>query len=177
LNKERVYHIFVERFWHGANWTFIVWGALHALYFLPLLLIGRNRTHMDVVAQGKIFPSLNELTSIVVTFTLTTFAWIFFRAENVGHAVSYIDNMFVGFLQASNIKETFNFVFNTIGGTRLCLFALFFMIEWLGRENRYAIESLFTRRSRPVRWAFYYSIIVVTILYAGIEQEFIYFQF
>lgn len=178
LKIRNVFIIFlVSGFWHGANWTFIIWGALHALYFLPLLLIGRNRAHMDVVAHGKIFPSVNEMASIVITFTLTTFAWIFFRAENVGHALLYIDNMFAGFLEASNFKETFNFLANTVGGTRLCIFALFFMIEWLGRENRYAIESLFTGRSRPVRWAFYYSIIIVTILYAGIEQEFIYFQF
>jgi D-alanyl-lipoteichoic acid acyltransferase DltB (MBOAT superfamily) len=178
MKVRNVFIIFlVSGFWHGANWTFIVWGALHALYFLPLLLIRKNRTYMDVVAQGKIFPSLKELTSIVVTFSLTTFAWIFFRAESVGHAMSYIGNMFDGLFNGSNLREAFTFVTNYVGGTRLTLFALFFMVEWFGRENRYAIENLFTNRSRPIRWAFYYSIIIITILYAGIEQEFIYFQF
>lgn len=178
LKIRNVFIIFlVSGFWHGANWTFIVWGALHALYFLPLFLIGKNRTYMDVVAKGKMFPSLGEFVSIAATFSLTTFAWIFFRAESVGHAVSYIGNMFDGLFNASNLSVAFTFITDNVGGTRLCLFALFFMVEWFGRENRYAIEDLFTGRSRPVRWAFYYSIIIITILYAGLEQEFIYFQF
>ncbi len=178
LKIRNVFIIFlVSGFWHGANWTFIVWGALHALYFLPLLLIGRNRAHMDIVAQGRLFPSLKEFISVAITFSLTTFAWIFFRAENLTHAFSFIRKMFADFFQTSSLVESFNFVANTVGGTRLSIFALFFIIEWLGRENKYAIENLFVARSRPVRWAFYYSIIVVTILYAGIEQEFIYFQF
>ncbi len=167
----------VSGFWHGANWTFIVWGALHAIYFLPLMLINRNRAHMDVVAEGRILPSWNELVSITITFALTTFAWIFFRAENLGHAISFIQSMFAGFLQASSIKESFNFIVDTVGGTRLAILILFFITEWLGRENKYAIESLLISRSRLVRWTFYYSIVIVTILYAGIEQEFIYFQF
>jgi len=178
LKIRNVFIIFlVSGFWHGANCTFIVWGALHALYFLPLLLIGRNRAHMDIVAQGRVFPSFNELVSVMVTFSLTTFAWIFFRAENLGHAISFIHNMFAGFLQTASLVESFNFIVHTVGGTRLSIFALFFIVEWLGRENKYAIENLFATRSRTVRWAFYYSIIIVTILYAGIEQEFIYFQF
>lgn len=178
MKVRNVFIIFlVSGFWHGANWTFIVWGALHALYFLPLLLIRKNRTYMDIVAQGKIFPSLGELVSIATTFSLTTFAWIFFRAESVGHALSYVGNMFNGLFNASNLRETFTFITESVGGVRLCLFALFFIVEWFGRENRYAIENLFTSRSRPIRWAFYYSIIIITILYGGIEQEFIYFQF
>ena len=54
----------VSGFWHGANWTFIVWGALNAIYFLPLLLTKKNRNHIDIVAKGKQFPTLYELTNL-----------------------------------------------------------------------------------------------------------------
>ena len=73
----------VSGFWHGANWTFIIWGALNAIYFLPLLLTNNNRKNLGVVAEGKLFPHLRELFAMLTTFSLTVFAWIFFRAENI----------------------------------------------------------------------------------------------
>ena len=83
----------VSGFWHGANWTFIVWGALNAIYFLPLLLTNNNRNNLETVAQGKFFPSIKELSFMMLTFGLTVFAWIFFRANNIGHAISYISEI------------------------------------------------------------------------------------
>src|SRR5690606_19623225 len=80
----------VSGFWHGANWTFIVWGALNAVYFLPLLLLNRNRKNMETVAQGNVFPAVREMFGIAGTFALTVFAWVFFRAENLKHALLYI---------------------------------------------------------------------------------------
>jgi len=83
----------VSGFWHGANWTFIVWGALNAIYFLPLLLTNNNRNNLETVAQGKLLPSLKEVSFMLLTFGLTVFAWIFFRAENIGHAISYVSEI------------------------------------------------------------------------------------
>jgi D-alanyl-lipoteichoic acid acyltransferase DltB (MBOAT superfamily) len=80
----------VSGFWHGANWTFIVWGALNAFYFLPLLLTNNNRNNLDVIAQGSLVPNLREFSSMILTFGLTVIAWIFFRAENMGHALQYL---------------------------------------------------------------------------------------
>ena len=80
----------VSGFWHGANWTFIVWGGLNALYFLPLLLLKRNRTNLGVVAEGRILPTLREVFQMCTTFILTVFAWIFFRAEDLNQAVKYV---------------------------------------------------------------------------------------
>ena len=65
--------------WHGANWTFVFWGVLNALYFLPLLLRQKNRVHLNVVATEKLMPSFREFVSICFTFSLTVFAWIFFQ--------------------------------------------------------------------------------------------------
>ena len=76
----------VSGFWHGANWTFIFWGGLNAIYFLPLLLTNRNRNNIGVVAENTFLPSFKELFQMTTTFLLTVIAWVFFRAENILHA-------------------------------------------------------------------------------------------
>lgn len=68
----------VSGFWHGANWTFVLWGGLNALFFLPLLLTNRNRKNLGGLAENSWFPSIKEFFQIIITFCLTTFAWIFF---------------------------------------------------------------------------------------------------
>ena len=79
--------------WHGANWTFIVWGALNALYFIPLMMFGKNRSHLEVVANEQALPSLKEFVQMIFTFFLTLVAWIFFRAEDIGHAFAYLSGI------------------------------------------------------------------------------------
>jgi len=162
----------VSGFWHGANWTFIVWGGLNAIYFLPLLLLGRNRQYLEIVAQNKYLPSMKEFFGIAVTFSLTVLAWIFFRAENVGHAFSYLTGIF---------SDSF-FTLPHFQGIRrallTALFVIFFVIiEWLGREQQYATAQLGIKWARPIRWAGYYSLIIAILLFSGKQQEFIYFQF
>jgi alginate O-acetyltransferase complex protein AlgI len=162
----------VSGFWHGANWTFIVWGALNAVYFLPLLLTSNNRNNLEIVAQGKYLPTVRELFLMLVTFGLTVFAWIFFRAENIGHAFNYISEMF-----SSSLFEIPNFQ----GMKRALIIVLytvvFVFIEWVGREKEYAIQTLGLKWKRPFRYAMYYLIIIAIFLYAGEKQQFIYFQF
>lgn len=158
----------VSGFWHGANWTFIVWGALNALYFLPLLLQDQNRKHMDIVAQGKQLPSLSDLFHIGTTFLLTMFAWVFFRAESVTHAFSYLSHLFsMSLLQKPDVFP--------LG--ILVRIAAFILIEWQGREYSYPIASLGKNWPTLVRWGFYYVLIIAMWLWAGKEQQFIYFQF
>jgi D-alanyl-lipoteichoic acid acyltransferase DltB (MBOAT superfamily) len=159
----------VSGFWHGANWTFIIWGALNALYFLPLLLLKRNRHNLEIVAQGKHLPSFRDFLSIVITFSLTTLAWIFFRAENVGHAVSYISNIFSFTL--FTIPEELPKKFIVI------MIVFFLIIEWRGREQQYAIAQIEVRWPKVIRLAFYYILIFLIFYLGGSEQDFIYFQF
>jgi D-alanyl-lipoteichoic acid acyltransferase DltB (MBOAT superfamily) len=84
----------VSGFWHGANWTFIAWGGIHALLFIPSFLQGKNRSNLgDEFATGKWYPSFKETFQILFTFLLVSFAWIFFRADNMDHAVRYISHM------------------------------------------------------------------------------------
>jgi D-alanyl-lipoteichoic acid acyltransferase DltB (MBOAT superfamily) len=159
----------ISGFWHGANWTFIVWGAINAFYFLPLLLANKNRENLETVAQGKYFPSLRELASMLFTFALTLVAWIFFRAKNIDHAFSYLTGIFSNSLFVT--PEVFP------KAKIILLIILFFIIEWLGREQQYAIATLGVRWNRPLRHAMYYAFVIITIYYSGRQQEFIYFQF
>ena len=163
----------VSGFWHGANWTFIIWGFLNALYFLPLLLVKRNRRNLDIVAQNRVLPTIKELLSMLTTFFLTVFAWIFFRAESVSQAFSYINRIFT--------KELLKLPVIIGSGKKellvILLTMIFVIIEWIGRRNEYAIEKLFISNKRWIRWGFYYIILLVIFLMAGKEQEFIYFQF
>lgn len=159
----------VSGFWHGANWTFLVWGGLNALFILPSIIFKSNRRNLDVVAQGRVLPSLTEFLQITSTFLLATFAWIFFRAESIQHAIEFIKNIFTA--------ELFSFP-KVYSVQVLLLVILFFSIEWIGRENNYAIEKMGIRvKSRFLRWSFYYFIGALIFLYSGHHQAFIYFQF
>lgn len=158
----------VSGFWHGANWTFIVWGALNAIYFLPLLLFNKNRNHIEVVASHKKWPSLKALLNILLTFGLTTLAWIFFRAANISHALQYI----------KGICNSSLFSIPEVRPTDLMVLLICFIsIEWLGRRNQYAIETIGLKWKRPIRLVFYYSLIILIFWFNRNDQTFIYFQF
>ena len=173
---KRIRNIFIifiiSGFWHGANWTFIIWGLLNAVYFLPLALNKRNRNNLDTVAQGKLLPSIKDFMNIASTFILTMFAWIFFRAESVQKAVNYIIGIF-----SKSFFEVPVFENRRHALVTLVLIAVFLSVEWLGREQKYAIENLPLKNKKVVRWSFYYIIAVIILLYSGTKQEFIYFQF
>lgn len=158
----------VSGFWHGANWTFIVWGALNALYFLPLLLSGRNRSNLDTVAQGRYLPSVREGMQLLLTFGLTVIAWIFFRSESVGHALQILQEIFSASLFSMPTVRPL---------VLLIMIAVFMVIEWAGREEAFAIAKLGLNWIRPLRYGLYYSLLLVIIWHWGQEQEFIYFQF
>ncbi len=161
----------VSGFWHGANWTFIVWGALNALYFLPLLLANKNRNHLDIIAKGRYLPSAKEFLSMTSTFVLTMVAWIFFRAENLEHAISYVSKLLLA-------PHTY-FSLGTYSpySTTLILVCFFLVIEWFGREGNFALSNFGKPWYRPLRHAFYYSLIFMIFWFGGKEQQFIYFQF
>jgi len=158
----------VSGFWHGANWTFIIWGALNAFYFLPLLLLKTNRTNLSIVAQGKNFPTIREVVNILMTFFLTVFAWIFFRAESVSHAINYISKIFSNSL--FSIPEIFP-------KTIILLIIMFVFLEWVGREGEYGLKKLFLSYKRRTRWISYLILCVLILYYSGREQPFLYFQF
>ncbi len=163
----------VSGFWHGANWTFIVWGAINALFILPSIIRKTNRTHLGIVAEGKIIPTFKEAIAMLSTFGITVFAWIFFRAENLAHAGNYISEIFSKSLfEKSAIVKTGQFT------TAALLITLFIIIEWNGRSNNYAIENLIKYKRRSVRWIIYAGIICLIAMFMPAHSTpFIYFQF
>lgn len=162
----------VSGFWHGANWTFLAWGLLNALYFLPLLLSSRNRENLGTVAEGRLLPNATETMQMASTFLLTVIAWVFFRANDVTHALQYIGGMLSPTLFTMPVLDNYG------RAAILCLFIVLFMaMEWVGRNDRYAIERIGLHWSRPARHAMYYAMIASVFWFGGREQEFIYFQF
>lgn len=173
-NKSRIvlntFIIFiVSGFWHGANWTFIVWGALNAIYFLPLLLLGKNRNNMDVVAKGKLLPSFRELWQMGLTFTLTCFAWIFFRSESVGDAFNYIQSVSIEYFIPENFSHLKSFL--------PAMIVIWLVFEWLSREATWNIY-LKSLNASLLRYGIYYLIFFCIWAYGAFEEvQFIYFQF
>ena len=168
-------------FWHGANWTFIAWGLLNATYFLPFILLKSKKKKTDIVAKGKLLPSLKELAQMGITFILTNFAWIFFRSNNLHQAISFIKRIFTGTFQKTSFLKTIDFFYWRIGfdfaiSISIIIF-VFFLIEWIGREQQYAIAKIGVRWYKPLRWLMYYIITFTIFYYMGKEQQFIYFKF
>jgi len=164
----------VSGFWHGANWTFVVWGGLNALFIMPSVIFKTNRKNLETVAQGKLLPNLREIMQMVVTFSLTVFAWIFFRAESMSHAFSFIK----GILSKTLVSNPFHFMELKPAILYILLVIPFIVLEWLGREQKYAIEKLGLKWPRVFRWSFYAFMFFIIGMYMQTEvTEFIYFQF
>lgn len=159
----------VSGFWHGANWTFIVWGALNAIYFLPLLLAKRNRQNLGIVAEGRWLPSIGEVGRMLVTFVLTCVAWVFFRAPDVSTALAYLQGMLEPSLfSVPELKQPL----------LIPLLLLFIAMEWFGREGEYALERMGLEWPRVLRWSAYSALILLMGLFMRTEEvPFIYFQF
>ena len=162
----------VSGFWHGANWTFVAWGALHALYFIPLLLLGQNRQYLTIVAKNRALPTIKELMQMTFTFGLVTLAFIFFRSENISQADDIFSAIFsMSLFTVPEVDKMWKIyiILILIGG--------FLTVEWYGRRNKYALETISQDWPKVIRWAFYYLIILLMFVFKGGEQEFIYFQF
>jgi D-alanyl-lipoteichoic acid acyltransferase DltB (MBOAT superfamily) len=174
INIRNVFIIFiVSGFWHGANWTFIVWGALNAIFFIPLLTMQRNRRHLDVVAQNNKLPSVREIINMLATFLLVTFGWIFFRSESIAGAMEYLGGIF-----STTLFDLPNFKGRAGAIATLLLLIFFVIIEWKGRRGLYGIEKLFLNRNRALRWSFYIFIVFLLGMFAKTDETpFIYFQF
>ena len=174
LNKVRNTLIIfvVSGFWHGANWKFIIWGALNAIYFLPLLLTNNNRVNLEIVAKNRVLPSISECLKMSATFSLVAFAWIFFRAENFSHATSYIEAMFS--ISLFSIPEILTPKITMV--YTLLLIPILLVTEWLQRGELHGLSI--ERLRRPERWIIYTTVLIMIVTFGKFgESEFIYFQF
>ncbi|MFT7034171.1 MAG: alginate O-acetyltransferase complex protein AlgI [Cyclobacteriaceae bacterium] len=157
----------VSGFWHGANWTFIFWGLLNALFFLPLIMVKRNRKHLDIIAENAVFPKIKHLLGMILTFSLTTFAWIFFRANTISEAMYYIQKILQFDLSIERININ-RFPFEFIPITLLLI-----VLEWYARKEEF---PLFKKRKYHVKTCIICLLIILLGSFSNIE-DFIYFQF
>ena len=157
--------------WHGADWTFVLWGLYHALLFIPLILLG-SKSHKDTVAHGRCLPSFREFTAMVVTFLLVNFGWILFRAPDFTSFSEFVSRLFS--------HSLFNYHGLTMRmATMLMWCAALLLVEWLQREKQHVlqIDGYRVLSVRPVRLALYAALVFLIFYFAGQVQTFIYFQF
>lgn len=168
----------VSGFWHGANWTFIFWGLLNAILFLPLLLSNQNRRNLDVAGQGHSLPTLKEFFQILATFFLTVIAWIIFRAENISHAGQYIISLFEGIFSIETYLVAWNYISNTLGFATLFFIFILLITEWIQREKQHGLDFSKLVINKFTRWGIYCAVLFSIVLFGAFGQsQFIYFQF
>ncbi len=163
----------VSGFWHGANWTFIAWGAYHAILFLPLILTGKNRKYTNQVAEGRFLPTLKEIGQMLLTFFLAVIGWIIFRSATISDSVHYIVGLCDASLFSVPWMKTVNSFVLLVGSILMMI-----VIEWLQRNNEHGL-SLNKTLARPlVRWGLYLLVtLMVFVLQSNKAVQFIYFQF
>ena len=155
----------VSGFWHGANWTFILWGTFHALLFLPLILQGKNRKHTDTIAAKRWLPTPKELGQMLLTFVLAALGWILFRSQSLWEAVDF----YVGIVSGG--WSGFNLPMRAIMFVTLML-----SVEWMQRNREHGL-SMEGVRSGMVRYACYLAVLTLIFVYGVFNETFIYFQF
>jgi alginate O-acetyltransferase complex protein AlgI len=159
----------VSGLWHGANWTFVVWGLLHGVLYLAYAAVWpESRAMADETPAGDAMrPSLATIAQIALTFTLTCLAWVFFRAASVGDAFTILNKI------ASDVVSTPP---HLVEKRAVIWIVILIAVEWVqrGHANPLAVE----RFPRPVRWSLYYAFATIMFVFAPLRYTpFIYFQF
>lgn len=161
----------VSGIWHGANWTFLAWGGYHAMLFLPLILLKRNRKNTDTVAADRRFPTFREMRAMALTFFLVMIGWILFRAQTISDAWLYIRRLF----SASIFSKPVGYGREHDLWVALAMIVVMLTVEWIQRRRDHGM-ALGQVQSPVIRWAIYYAILVALCFGKGVET-FIYFQF
>jgi len=162
----------VSGFWHGASWNFLIWGLLNGLYFVPLVLGGKNRDNMGIVAERRWLPNLREAWSMLVTFVLACIAWVFFRASDLSTAMDAYQSMLSSSLFVVPAQLLSGFMVTTL----FCVVVLL-AVEWFARERQYGLQ-LDGMVPKWGRMFIYYGVVALIVAFAPITAAtFIYFQF
>ncbi len=160
----------VSGFWHGANWTFIFWGLINALYFLPLMLLNKNRKNTNTVAENRFLPNIKEFFQMLTTFFLTVISLIVFRAENIWIAFDYIWKIFYKLF--THPAQPVLYIYKSSSLT----ITILIIVEWLQRKKNHALEL--SVDNKLLRWTIYFLVSFIILTFGNFNKaEFIYFAF
>jgi D-alanyl-lipoteichoic acid acyltransferase DltB (MBOAT superfamily) len=158
----------VSGFWHGANWTFIFWGFLNAVYFMPLLLTNSNRKNINEIEMNTLIPKIKDILSILLTFFLTVIAWVFFRSNTILDAFNYLKR-----IASLNFEGGIKYLpIDRYTIELLLLIPFFVVIEWFSKTHVHPFFGKFAFAKVVV--------ILIMIILLGVysqASDFIYFQF
>lgn len=159
----------VSGLWHGANWTFVLWGLFHATLFLPLLLMKKNRRYLGPIADGRMLPDWHECLAVLRTFLLFALGCLIFRAQSATECVVWLKSV-VNPLSWHIIQDVPREIWTALGSI---LFV--HLLEWINRKNDFGFAS----QPRPtiLRWLLYLVILALIVFYTPGGSTFIYFQF
>lgn len=168
----------VSGLWHGANWTFVIWGALHGFYLVFAIVTKDLREKFNNLLHLNKMPFLSVLT----TFLLVAFAWVFFRSGNVHSAIYISKHIFTGIPDLFQKMFNHQSVFEDLGlpGIDIALsMGLIMLLEFVHFvQLKRNISEIFTRQPTYIRWLFYYGIVAAIMILGVFEnRQFIYFQF
>lgn len=167
--RNTMFVFLISGFWHGANWTFIIWGALNAIFYVPLFLTGAHRRNIEIVAYSRALPSIKELLQMLLTFLLICITWVFFRSRNVDEAFSILGHF--------NPQKFATGQTVDLPGLSFVMVAILLLVEWIQRRNRHGLYFDDYRMKTALRWTIYIVIVLVIFLFRGDQQKFIYFDF
>jgi len=164
---------FISGLWHGADWTFILWGLFNALLII-IHRINKNRNrYTEIVASEKTLPSLTEFAKIILTFFLFAIGLLIFRPENIPHMLQIFAELF-----STSLFERPSINGELPSITPLLLITvIFFIIEWIGRREKHALEKFAIQQNRIFRYSFYYLLLFLIGWFGSNQQAFFYFQF
>ena len=157
-------------FWHGANWTFIAWGIYHALLFLPLILLGKNRRYTANISENQLVPNIKELLQMLLTFIIVAIGWIFFRSATISDAFAFISTM----LNPSIIASILVVKGLNINILLLCILIMA-IFEWFNRNHEFGLDI--SGWNVVVRHLVYWVLLFAILVYIAENESFIYFQF
>lgn len=165
LNFRNIFIVFiVSGFWHGADWKFIIWGGLNAIYLIVNLIVAKKQNDFSVISKLN----LKYFFQIVLIFILISVGRVFFRSESIYVALDILNKIFsFSFFELPQVLplQTFSLLF------------LFISIEWVGRFDNFAIEKMTLKWNKTLKYSFYYLLVLMIMYYHGKNFQFIYFQF
>ena len=166
---------FLSGLWHGANWTFVVWGLYNGIIIALLTLLNLNHKRSAIISEKRFFPPLKEFVQIFITFVLVVIGWIFFRAEDLTQAVDYIASLCdFSIVSIPNFRDLgLSFIKLTY---TLFFIVLLQLIDWIQRKQDFGLE-ISNVKYRPIRWSIYIIFLLIFSVFAGGQEAFIYFQF